>query len=225
MEVRYGSNPIDVKYYDTERLRNEFLVNDMFKENELKMICSYNDRLIIGTACPKEKLYLTNEKEPNIGFLLDNREIGIINIGGDGIVIEDGQVIQLNYNDGLYIGKGAKEVVFKSLNPEIPAKFYFNSAPAHKSYPTVKIDASKIKPESQGDIAQSNKRRIYKYIYPTMCQSCQLVMGITVLEPNNLWNTMPSHIHSRRAEIYLYYKMLKTILLFILWANLKKQGI
>ncbi|NMB28260.1 MAG: 5-dehydro-4-deoxy-D-glucuronate isomerase, partial [Tissierellia bacterium] len=140
-------------------------------------------------------------------FFLENREMGIINIGNTGFVIVDGETIELNNRDGLYIGKGKKEIIFKSRNSESPAKFYFNSTLAHKTYPTVKIDGSKVIPEEQGSIEKSNKRKIYKYIYPTMCQSCQLVMGITVLEPNNLWNTMPSHLHKKRMETYFYFNM------------------
>ncbi|MBZ2174155.1 5-dehydro-4-deoxy-D-glucuronate isomerase [Schnuerera sp. xch1] len=207
MKTYYSTNPTDIKRYDTERLRENFLIDDLFEENKLKLVYSHEDRLIIGSACPKENQCVIDKKSLGHDSILDNRELGIINIGGSGIAVIDEQAIELGYNDGLYIGKGSNTIIFKSLNSEKPAKFYINNAPAHKKYPTVKIDASNVKPEFQGHPAQLNERKIYKYIYPTMCQSCQLVMGVTVLEPNNLWNTMPCHIHSRRTEVYLYCNM------------------
>lgn len=207
MKVYYSTNPADVKNYDRKKLRENFLIDNLFEENELKLAYSYDDRIIIGSACPKENPCIMNKESLGSGFTLQNREIGIINIGDSGLVIVDGQAIVLDHKDGLYIGKGKKEIIFKSMDIVSPPKFYINSAPAHKTYPTVKISALSVKAETQGNLEESNKRKIYKYIYPTMCQSCQLVMGITVLEPNNLWNTMPCHIHSRRTEVYLYCNM------------------
>ncbi len=207
MEIRYSTNPMDVKFYDTDNLRKTFLISNLFEQNKLKLVYSYIDRIIVGGAYPKDSLRLNKFNGMGTAFFLENREMGIINIGNTGFVIVDGETIELNNRDGLYIGKGKKEIIFKSRNSESPAKFYFNSTLAHKTYPTVKIDGSKVIPEEQGSIEKSNKRKIYKYIYPTMCQSCQLVMGITVLEPNNLWNTMPSHLHKKRMETYFYFNM------------------
>lgn len=133
--------------------------------------------------------------------------MGVINIGGKGTVKLDGEEYVLESRDGLYVGMGIKEVIFESEDPEKPAKFYINSAPAHATYPTVKIEISKANPNRLGSLAQSNKRTIYQYVHPAVCKSCQLVMGLTILEPNNMWNTMPCHTHERRMEVYLYFDM------------------
>ena len=207
MKIYYSTNPADVKNYDTRKLRESFLIDHLFKENELKLVYSYDDRIIIGSACPKGNPCIINKDSLGNDFILENRELGVINIGDSGLVVIDGKPIALDHKDGLYIGKGKNEIVFRSMNPENPARFYINSAPAHKIYPTVKISSLSVKPEFQGNSSQSNKRKIYKYIYPDMCESCQLIMGITELEPDNLWNTMPCHTHSRRTEVYLYWNI------------------
>lgn len=208
MEIRHASNPKDVKLYDTKRLRDEFLMTDLFNIDEVKLIYSFTDRIITGGAFPvKEELKLEAGKEIGADYFLQGRELGILNIGAEGEVILDGEVYKLKHKDGLYVGKGIKDVVFKSIDSNKPAKFYFNSAPAHKKYPTVKIDIDKAEIVKSGDIAQSNARRIVKYIDPSVCESCQLLMGMTILEPNNVWNTMPCHLHDRRMEVYFYFDM------------------
>ncbi len=214
MKVRYAAHPVDVKTYDTERLRKHFLIDDLFLEGELKLIYSHIDRMMIGSACPKTPLYLKGEKDLGSEYFLERREIGIINIGAKGYVHVDGEKIELEDRDGLYIGKGVRQVLFESENPEQPAKFYINSAPAHQCFPMAKIKMENSKSEHQGDIKHANVRTIYKYIHPDVCQSCQLVMGITVLEENNLWNTMPAHTHDRRMEVYLYCDMPKDGVVF-----------
>lgn len=214
MEVRYAVHPVDVKTYDTERLRKNFLIDNLFPEGELKLVYSHIDRMIIGSVCPKMPLYLKGEKDLGSEYFLERREIGIINIGAKGYVHVDGEKIELDARDGLYIGKGIRKVVFESENSEQPAKFYINSAPAHRSYPMAKIKMENTKAEQQGCIKNSNERTIYKYIHPEVCQSCQLVMGVTVLEENNFWNTMPAHTHDRRMEVYLYCDMSKGDVVF-----------
>lgn len=214
MEIRNASNPKDVKNYDTNRLREEFLIQELFVPNNIKMIYSHVDRIIVGAACPVEVLELTASKEIGAAYFLERREIGIINIGGRGTILVDGHEYVLDSRDGLYVGMGVKKVTFSSESKENPAKFYFNSAPAHMNYPTEKIEISKAEPVRLGSLEESNKRTIYKYIHPQGVKSCQLVMGMTLLEPNNVWNTMPCHTHDRRMEVYLYFDMADDALVF-----------
>lgn len=218
MELRTAASPKDVKYYDTTRLREEFLINDLFKPDEIKTIYSHIDRIIIGSAVPvKSELQLTAGEELRAAYFLERREMGVINIGGDGIITIDGQDYNLGYKDGIYIGMGAKEISFKSIDENKAAKFYFNSAPAHKSYPTVLITDEFIKPENKvemGCLEESNHRVINKYILPGQVESCQLVMGMTSLKPGSVWNTMPCHTHDRRMEVYLYFEVKDDAVIF-----------
>ncbi|AGC67880.1 4-deoxy-L-threo-5-hexosulose-uronate ketol-isomerase KduI [Thermoclostridium stercorarium subsp. stercorarium DSM 8532] len=208
MEIRYSTHPNDVKRYTTEELRKEFLIPKVFIPGEINLVYSHVDRMIAGGATPLDKpLRLEAGKEIGAEYFLARREMGVINIGGRGKVILDGEEYVLDAREGLYVGMGTKEVIFESENPEKPAKFYINSAPAHTSYPTVKIDIKKANPRHLGSLAQSNERTIYQYVHPAVCKSCQLVMGLTVLEPNNVWNTMPCHTHERRMEVYMYFDM------------------
>ena len=208
MEIRNGTHPQDAKHYTTERIREEYLIPQVFIPGEIKLVYSHVDRMIAGGACPVQKpLTLEAGKEIGADFFLARREMGIINIGGKGAVRLDGQPYSLDTRDGLYVGMGIKDVSFESENPENPAKFYINSAPAHASYPTVKIEISKASPRHLGSPEKSNERTIYQYVHPNVCKSCQLVMGLTVLEPCNVWNTMPCHTHERRMEVYLYFNM------------------
>lgn len=208
MEIRNGTHPQDAKHYTTERLREEYLIPQVFIPGEIKLVYSHVDRMIAGGACPVNKpLTLEAGKEIGADFFLARREMGIINIGGKGTVKLDGQSYSLDTRDGLYVGMGTRDVSFESDNPENPAKFYINSAPAHMTWPTVKIEISKANPRHLGSLEKSNKRTIYQYVHPSVCKSCQLVMGLTVLEPCNVWNTMPCHTHERRMEVYLYFNM------------------
>ncbi|MCR5324521.1 MAG: 5-dehydro-4-deoxy-D-glucuronate isomerase [Lachnospiraceae bacterium] len=219
MEIRTYSSPRDVKTYDTERLREEFLIDDLFKPDDIKLVYSYIDRIITGSAVPVNKeLKLTAGDELRAEYFLERRELGVINIGGKGIICIDGKEYKLDYKDGMYIGKGAKDISFKSVDPTQPAKFYLNSTPAHMTYPTVLIklngepedgvvivkDCNKVE---LGTLDESNHRTINKYILPGQVESCQLVMGMTKLEPGSVWNTMPCHTHDRRMEVYLYFDM------------------
>jgi 4-deoxy-L-threo-5-hexosulose-uronate ketol-isomerase len=207
MEVRHAVHPEDLKRYTTEEIRQRFLIQGLFAPNEVKMVYSHVDRMITGSACPLQPLALKVEKGMGVDYFLDRRELGIINIGGEGVVRIDGVEYRLKTTDGLYVGRGAKDIVFSSVDAGKPAKFYFNSAPAHASYPNVKIERSAIQPNHLGSIKQSNERNIYKYIHPLGVKSCQLVMGMTELEPGNMWNTMPCHTHDRRMEVYMYFNL------------------
>ncbi len=219
MELRTAASPRDVKHYDTDRLREEFLIDDLFGENEIKLVYSHIDRIITGSAVPVGKtLVLTAGDELRAEYFLERREMGVINIGGTGVINIDGKAYTLEYKEGMYIGMGAKDISFESKDAACPAKFYLNSAPAHKSYPTVLIkpegvaedgvvivkDCNKVE---LGTLQDANHRTICKYILPGQVESCQLVMGMTHLEEGTVWNTMPCHTHDRRMEVYLYFEM------------------
>ncbi len=219
MEVRPGANPNDVKTYDTARLRHDFLIQDLFVKGEIKTIYSQIDRIIVGSATPADKaLKLEAGAELRAKYFLERREMGIINVGGNGKVTVDGTVYNFKYRDGLYIGMGAQEIIFESDNADEPAKFYFNSAPAHMTYPTVFIDPDKdILPENKkelGSLENANHRVINKYILPGQVETCQLEMGITSLMPGSVWNTMPCHTHDRRMEVYMYFEVPENDIVF-----------
>ena len=219
MELRTAASPKDAKYYDTTRLRDEFLIDDLFMPNEIKLVYSHIDRIITGSAVPvKGELVLTAGDELRAEYFLQRREMGVINIGGDGIITIDGKEYEVGYKMGMYIGMGKKDISFASKDAENPAKFYINSAPAHKTYPTVLIkregtpseDVVIIKDENKkelGSAEESNHRVINKYILPGQVETCQLEMGKTELKPGSVWNTMPCHTHDRRMEVYLYFDM------------------
>lgn len=208
MELRTASSPRDVKTYDTARLREEFLIQDLFRPDEVKMVYSHIDRIITGAAVPVNKaLTLAAGEELRAEYFLQRREMGIINIGGEGKVTVDGTVYTLRHRDGIYVGRGCKDVVMESVDSAKPAKFYFNSTPAHKAYPTVYIRPEDCVNVELGSLEQSNHRNICKYILPGQVESCQLVMGMTTLRPGSVWNTMPCHTHDRRMEVYLYFDL------------------
>ena len=208
MELRTASSPRDVKTYDTARLREEFLIQDLFRPDEVKMVYSQIDRIITGAAMPVNKaLTLAAGEELRAEYFLQRREMGIINIGGEGKVTVDGTVYTLRHRDGIYVGRGCKDVVMESVDSAKPAKFYFNSTPAHKAYPTVYIRPEDCVNVELGSLEQSNHRNICKYILPGQVESCQLVMGMTTLRPGSVWNTMPCHTHDRRMEVYLYFDL------------------
>lgn len=208
MNNRYANHPNDSKKYDTNQLREHYMVEEIFIDDKIELTYSHVDRIIFGGIKPvKESLKLEAGKSMGVDYFLERREMGVINVGGEGIVLIDGEEFVLNSKDGLYIGKGNKDIVFKSLNQENPAKFYINSVPAHKEYKTVKIEIEKANPVKMGDNSTLNKRTIYQYVHPNVCESCQLLMGLTILEPGSAWNTMPCHTHERRMEVYFYFDM------------------
>ena len=221
MELRTAASPRDVKHYTTERLREEFLIDDLFQPDIIKLVYSHIDRIITGSAVPvKETLVLTAGDELRAQYFCERRELGVINIGGAGTITIDGRVYSVGHKEGMYIGMGSKDISFASDDAATPAKFYLNSAPAHKTYPTVLIkpegtpedgvvivkDCNKVE---LGSLETANHRTICKYILPGQVESCQLVMGMTKLEPGSVWNTMPCHTHDRRMEVYLYFDMPK----------------
>jgi 4-deoxy-L-threo-5-hexosulose-uronate ketol-isomerase len=208
METRYAHHPEDMKKYTTEEIRREFLVETLFEPGQVHLTYTHVDRMIFGGVTPAEQeLTIKLDKELGVEYFLERREMGIINIGGDGSVVLDGIEYEMQARDGLYVGKGTREVLFHSKDSNKPAKFYINSAPAHMTYPTVKIDIKKIDPLQMGSPSTLNERKIYQYVHPNVCQSCQLQMGLTMLEPGSVWNTMPCHTHERRMEVYLYFDM------------------
>lgn len=218
MELRTAASPKDMKHYTTERLREEFLIQDLFQPGEIKLVYSHVDRIITGAAVPVEPLVLTAGEELRAAYFLQRREMGVINVGGAGSITVDGRKYDVGYKEGMYIGMGAKDIVFASTDGKDPAKFYLNSAPAHKTYPTVLIRPEGtpeegvviVKDENKvelGSLEDANHRVICKYILPGQVESCQLVMGMTKLEPGSVWNTMPCHTHDRRMEVYLYFEM------------------
>ena len=219
MELRTAASPRDVKHYTTERLREEFLIDDLFQPDVIKLVYSHIDRIITGSAVPvKETLKLTAGDELRAQYFCERRELGVINIGGAGTITIDGKAYHVAHKEGMYIGMGSRDITFASDDAAAPAKFYLNSAPAHRTCPTVLIkpegtpedgvvivkDCNKVE---LGSLETANHRTICKYILPGQVESCQLEMGMTKLEPGSVWNTMPAHVHSRRMEAYFYFEI------------------
>jgi 4-deoxy-L-threo-5-hexosulose-uronate ketol-isomerase len=207
MDIRYGAHPNDFKTYTTERIQDEFLVRDLFTPDGINLTYTHIDRLIIGGVCPTTPQTLTGGKQIGADYFLSRRELGIINIGPSGVVTVDGTEYSLAQNQGLYVGMGAKDVVFTSDDPQNPAYFYLASGPAHKQYPICRIEADSAEATTLGSSDEANSRTIRKYIHPEGVQSCQLVMGMTSLEPGSVWNTMACHTHERRMEAYFYFNL------------------
>ena len=207
-EVRYSTNPQDSKNYDTERIRSQYLIENLFEQDEILLTYTFEDRFIVGGACPATSSLVLETIEPlRSEYFLDRRELGIINIGGEGSVEVDGTIFSLKYKEALYIGRGVKDVKFISLDHHNPALFYFNSTPAHKSFPNKKIgreDAIRIE---LGDAETSNYRILNKLIVNESVETCQLQMGMTELQSQSVWNTMPGHVHDRRMEVYMYFEV------------------
>ena len=208
LETRYAHHPEDVKNYDTDALRRHFLVEQVFAVGEINLVYSHVDRVVFGGASPTvEPLELKGGKTFGSDNFLDRRELGVVNIGPAGRVIVDGETFPLATGDGLYVGMGARSVRFESDDAARPPRFYLMSCPAHASYPTVRITRAQANPRRLGAPETCNVRTIYQYVHPAVCQSCQLVMGVTELEPGSVWNTYPPHTHERRMEVYFYFNM------------------
>ena len=212
MDIRYAANPRDVKRYTTEELRNEFLIENLYQPDSVTAVYSHVDRMVtLGCMPVTETVSIDKGIDvwANFGtkFFLERREIGIFNIGGEGTIVVDGTVYELGYKDCLYITMGAKEVLFASKCAEKPAKFYMVSAPAHRSYETRLLKLADANKKPCGDAATSNKRVINQFIHPAVLKTCQLSMGMTVLESGSVWNTMPAHTHERRMEVYMYFEV------------------
>ena len=206
MEVRFQNSPKETAAMGTGELRQNFLVERLMVDGQIKLVYSHYDRVIIGGAKPLQSA-LTLETHPELraDYFLERRELGVINVGGQGSVEIDGESFTLNKLDCVYAGKGVKQVSFKSLSASDPAVFYLLSSPAHQAYPARKLTKEEAQPSSLGDQSTANKRTIYKYIHADGIQSAQLVMGLTILEDGSVWNTMPSHTHTRRMEAYFYF--------------------
>lgn len=205
MVTRYAHSPKDIQHYDTDQLRQEFLMDKIFSAGDILLTYTYNDRMIFGGVVPTtEPLEIKLDKQLGVDFFLQRRELGFINIGGAGSVSIDGKKDHIEPHDGYYIGMGVKHVIFSSDDASKPAKFYVVSTPAHKTYPNHKLAYKDSIAMPMGDQEHMNKRTIHKYIDASLFPTCQLQMGYTVLEPGNSWNTMPCHTHARRMETYLY---------------------
>ncbi len=208
IESRYTIGPKEVNRMNTNQLRNNFLVENIFEEDVVKLTLSYYDRFIIGGAMPVNKsLELTNPENLKARYFLERRELGIINVGGKGTISADGTEYELEYKEALYIGRGTEEIIFSSIDVNHPAKFYFNSAPAHQSYPSRTISKTEAQIVELGSESTANHRVINKLIVNSILPTCQLQMGMTELRSGSVWNTMPAHVHDRRMEVYFYFEI------------------
>lgn len=207
-ELRYACNPQDFKSYDTTRLRKEFAITNIMKNGEINLVYSMFDRYITGGVIPlKSSLTLKTIDPLKAKYFLERRELGIINVGGKGEVSVDGKTYKMKYKEALYIGRGNKKIVFKSVNASKPAAFYINSTPAHTKHPTKLITLKDAEIVQLGSMENSNKRQINKLIVNSVVKTCQLQMGMTELKKGNVWNTMPAHVHDRRMEVYFYFEV------------------
>lgn len=212
MDIRYSANQKDVKRYTTEELRKEFLIENLYQPDQMVAVYSHVDRMVTLGCMPVSKQVSIDQgidiwKNFGTSYFLERREIGIFNIGGSGKITVDGTVYELGYKDCLYITRGAKEVYFSSDDSSKPAKFYMVSAPAHCSYETRLIKIADAAKKPLGAMETSNKRVINQFIHPDVLKTCQLSMGMTVLDPGSVWNTMPAHTHERRMEVYMYFEV------------------
>ncbi len=206
MQIRFQNSPAETKTMTTEQLRENFLVQNLIQDDSIQLVYSHYDRMIIGGAKPTNKsLQLPNHPELRADYFLERRELGIINVGSKGVVTADGVKYELDKLSCLYLGKGTQKVSFASSKKNEPAVFYLLSTPAHHKYPNKKMTKEKAAPVNLGDSSTSNKRTIYKYIHDQGIKSCQLVMGLTVLEEGSVWNSVPPHTHTRRMEVYVYF--------------------
>ena len=208
MQIRFANSREETKQMNTEQLRENFLVDNLVQDDKLNLVYSHYDRVIIGGAKPiSKKLQLETHPELKADYFLERRELGIINIGGDGMIEADGKKFFPGKLDCVYLGKGTKKVSFASANKKTPAIFYMLSAPAHHKYPNRLMKKEKASPVELGAMETANKRTVYKYIHLDGLKSCQLVMGLTVLEPGCVWNSVPPHTHTRRMEVYFYFDL------------------
>lgn len=207
-ESRFAVSPKEAKQMNTEELRANFLIDNIFIVDEVKLVLSHFDRFITAGAMPvSQKIALPNPENLKAAYFLERREIGIINVGGKGVVIADGVAFELDYKEALYIGKGTKEVFFESLDANKPAKFYLNSAPAHHTFPTKKVTKSDAEIVVLGSLETANHRTINKMLVNSVVETCQVQMGMTELKTGSVWNTMPAHTHDRRMEVYFYFEI------------------
>ncbi|MBB6004857.1 5-dehydro-4-deoxy-D-glucuronate isomerase [Arcicella rosea] len=208
MKIYQAISEKEAQTFTTAQLRENFLIESIFKSNEIHFVYTHYDRVVLGGALPTmDELTLQTYDNLKSDYFLERREIGIINVGGNGSIEADGVNYELSKLDALYIGKGVKSVIFKSNDADNPAQFFLLSAPAHQKFPTQKMGKEEASPVSLGTVETANERTIYKYIHLGGIQSCQVVMGLTVLKNGSVWNTMPAHVHDRRMEAYLYFDL------------------
>ncbi|HYF89204.1 5-dehydro-4-deoxy-D-glucuronate isomerase [Azospirillum sp.] len=213
--TRYDTHPADARAYDTETLRDRYLIESIFQADDIVLTYSHVDRVIAGGAMPvSAPLALVATKEIGSDTFLERRELGLFNVGGAGRVTVDGTVYDLETRDALYVAMGSVDIRFESLDSSNPAKFYLVSTPAHARFETMKISAAQAKQRPLGETATGNKRVIYQMIHPDVVRTAQLVMGLTVLENGNMWNSMPCHTHERRCEFYFYFDLPESARLF-----------
>lgn len=206
MKIRFHNSTAEVSSMTTEELRSNFLIESVMEPDAISLVYTHYDRMIIGGVKPVNKtIALPTYNALKSTYFLERREIGIINIGGDGIIKADGKAFDLRKLDCLYVGKGSEKISFKSAKKGDPAKFYLLSAPAHHDYATTLMKRENASPTEMGAAATANHRTIYKYIHAAGIKSCQLVMGLTILKEGSVWNTMPCHVHDRRMEAYFYF--------------------
>lgn len=207
-EIRYAAHPEDARHYDTARLRRDFLIENLFVSEEVNMVYSMYDRMVVGGAMPVSEALKLEAIDPlKADFFTTRREVGIYNVGGSGMVKVGEEIFELGYKEALYIGRGDRDVIFSSKDAQKPAKFYFNSTTAHTAYPSRKITKQDAVVAHMGSLEMSNERNINKMIVNQVLPTCQLQMGMTELAPGSVWNTMPAHVHSRRMEAYFYFEL------------------
>lgn len=208
MQIRFQNSPVETSKMNTAELRANFLIQDLMKQDQIHLVYSHYDRMIVGGVVPgKNKMVLANEGALKANYFLERRELGIINVGGKGTVTADGVYYEIDKLESVYLGKGTEQVSFASHEASNPALFYLLSTPAHHVYPNKKMTKADAAPVQLGELATSNKRTIYKYIHKDGIQSCQLVMGLTILDEGCVWNSVPPHTHTRRMEAYFYFDM------------------
>ena len=207
-ELRYAAHPEDVRHYETARLRRDFLIETLFAKDEANMVYSMYDRIVVGGVMPVDEAVKLEAIDPlKAEYFTSRREVGVFNVGGEGTVKVGDETFEMGYKDALYIGSGDRDVVFESKDAATPAKFYFNSATAHKEYPCRKVAKQDAVSVHMGSLEMSNERTINKMLVNQVVPTCQLQMGMTELATGSVWNTMPAHIHSRRMEAYFYFEV------------------
>jgi len=207
-EIRYAAHPEDARHYDTARLRRDFLIEHLFVGDEVNMVYSMYDRMVVGGAMPVNEVLPLEAIDPlKAPFFTTRREVGIYNIGGAGVVTVGDERFELGYKEALYIGRGDREVTFASMDAQKPALFYFNSTTAHCTYPCRKVTKADAVVARMGSLETSNERNINKMLVNQVLPTCQLQMGMTELATGSVWNTMPAHVHSRRMEAYFYFEL------------------
>lgn len=207
-ETRYASSPAEVQRWNTEETRKALLIEQLFEQDNIRLVYSHYDRFITGGVMPVSKpVTLGSPDQLKAAYFLERRELGIINTGGAGTVKVDGETFEIGFKEALYIGKGKQEVIFSSKDSKAPAKFYLNSTPAHREYPTRHITKKDAEVVTLGTLETANHRTINKLIVNSVLPTCQLQMGMTELKTGSVWNTMPAHTHDRRMEVYFYFEV------------------